>query len=192
MSDPTPSPDQAPQPGHPWLPPSMKPWKERRPLTYVVIDEIESDFVGLSVAPWPTVDEVGRLRFGPGRPRSVGAARADLTRFVARHRLPRSGSRRPLRIGDAFAVAVKEPVPAGEVADPAAWIEPPVYDISPDARDAAKASFYSAVAPTLDPEARTDARILELAGERKSTQAAPSRSRRAPAARRGRASGSER
>ena len=109
--------------------------EDRRHFSYVVIDEIESSFVGLSVSPWPVVDEVGRLRFGPGRSRSVGASRSELERFLGRHRLPRRGARRPIRIGDVFAVAVTEPLPDGEVADPASWIDPPVYDITVDARD---------------------------------------------------------
>jgi len=133
----------------------------------VVIDEIESNFVGLSVSPWPVVDEVGRLRFGGGRSRSVGASRSELERFLSRHRLPRRGARRPIRIGDVFAIAVTEPLPDGEVADPATWIDPPVYDITVDARDAAKAAFYSAVAPTLDPKAKADRQIVDLATKKK-------------------------
>ena len=148
----------------------MRTAKEQRPLSYVVIDEIESGLVGLSVSPWPTIDEVGRLRFGAGRSRSVGASRDELERFLRKNRLPRAGSSRPLRIGDVFAMVLKEPVPVGELAAPADWVEPPLYDISPDARDAAKASFYSAVAPTLDPKAKGDAQILALATARKPTQ----------------------
>jgi len=32
---------------------------------------------------------------------------------------------------------------------PGAWMKPPVYDITADARDKAKEAFYAAVAPTL-------------------------------------------
>jgi hypothetical protein len=141
--------------------------RERRRLSYAVIDDIESNFAGLSVSPWPTVDEVGRLRFGAGRSRSVGASRAELERFLARHRLPRKGARRPTRIGDVFAVSVKEPLPEDQVADPATWIEPPIYDITAEARDASKAAFYSAVAPTLDPKAKSDREIVDLATKKK-------------------------
>jgi hypothetical protein len=154
-------------PGRRWTPESLRPWKERRRLAYVVIDEIESNFVGLSVSPWPTVDEVGRLRFGPGRSRSVGTTRADLERFLARHRLPRKGAKRRSRIGDVFAVAVREPPPEGQLAEPAGWMDPPVYDITVEARDAAKAAFYSAVAPTLDRERKADQEIVALAANQR-------------------------
>jgi hypothetical protein len=164
------TPGQDPRSGRPWAPPSLKAVRERR-LSYVVIDDMESGMIGLSVSPWPSIDDAGRLRFGRGRSRSVGSARHDLERFLAKNRVPRSGSRRPLRIGDVFAMAVKEPIPVGQLADPADWIEVPVYDITADARDAAKASFYAAVAPTLDPKAGVDAQILALASERKRTQA---------------------
>lgn len=151
MGDPTPTSGTRGQPERVWLPAILRSRDERRTLRYVVVDEIESHLVGLSVSDWPTIDDVGRLRFGSKRARSVGALRSDLERFLARHRLPRPGSRRAVRIGDVFAVAVKEPVPTGETADPAAWIDPPLYDVTAEARDAAKAAFYSAVAPTLDP-----------------------------------------
>lgn len=148
----------------------MRTAKERRPLSYMVVDEIESGLVGLSVSPWPTVDDVGRLRFGAGRSRSVGAWRDELERFLRKNRRPRAGSSRPVRIGDVFAVVTKEPIPVGQLAGPSDWIEPPLYDISPDARDAAKASFYAAVAPTLNPKAKADAQILGLATSRKPTK----------------------
>jgi hypothetical protein len=148
----------------------------------VVVDEIESDFVGLSISPWPTLDEWGRLRFGLERARSIGTGRTELQRFLGRHRLPQKTADRPIRIGDVFAISLKEPVRVNRIAEPAAWIRPPVYDISADARDAAKASFYSAVAPTLDPKARADARILALAADRKAPRAS---GRRRPRAKRG-------
>jgi hypothetical protein len=155
------------------VPLSQAPWKDRRRFAYVVVDEIESNLVGLSLSPWPTVDEWGRLRFGVERARSIGAGRAELQTFLRRHRLPRKGAERPLRIGDVFAVALREPAPTDQIADPTAWIDPPVYDVSADARDAAKASFYSAVAPTLDPKA--DAQVLALATKKKPTQASSGR-----------------
>jgi hypothetical protein len=148
----------------------------------VVVDEIESDFVGLSISPWPTLDEWGRLRFGLARARSLGTHRAELQRFLGRHRLPQKGADRPIRIGDVFAVSVKEPVRVNRIVAPGTWIRPPVYDISADARDAAKASFYSAVAPTLDPKTRAGARILALAADRKTK---PVSGRRKPKASRG-------
>jgi hypothetical protein len=174
---------ESPPPGRRWVPPSQKALKGHPGLAYVVVDEIESDFIGLSISPWPTLDEWGRLRFGLGRARSIGTGRTELQRFLGRHRLPQGSADRPIRIGDVFAISLKEPVRANRIVEPAAWIRPPVYDISADARDAAKASFYSAVAPTLDPKTRAGARILALAEDRK-TKRAPGR-RRPQAGRRG-------
>ena len=94
----------------------------------------------------------------------LGADADALERFLAQHRRPHELAERPLRVGDVFAV---RPVPGAfervraeleeqrrldPFLDPASWIRPPVYDVSADAREAAKASFYAAVTPPLDPE----------------------------------------
>jgi hypothetical protein len=143
-------------------------------LIYVVVDEIEGSAAGLSVSDWPRVDELGRIRF-PGGARMLGADRATFERFLARHRQPRELRERPLRVGDAFAV---RPLPGAleqardeleqqrrlePFLDPARWINPPVYDITADAREAAKASFYAAVTPTLEPEHARE--LAELSDE---------------------------
>ena len=131
-------------------------------LSYLVVDEIVGGSVGLVLSGWPDADDKGRLRFG-GRPRMLGADGAVLQRFLEEHRLPDGVAARPVRIGDAFAIRVRPDV-LGEVSDelaaqtrleplldPGAWIEPPVYDVTAEAREAAKAAFYAAVTPTLTP-----------------------------------------
>ena len=121
-------------------------------LSYIVVDELESGRAGLSVYRWPRVDEWGRVRFLLDEgPVLVGVPVETLRRFVWRHRLPRRGARRPLRIGDVFA-AETSGQPPQRLDDPAEWLRPPVYDITADAREAVKAAFFAAVAPTLDPE----------------------------------------
>jgi hypothetical protein len=138
---------------------------------YLVIDEIVGASLGLVLSDWPGVDEQGRLCFG-GAPRMLGADREALQSFVSEHRLPAALAQRPLRIGDAFAVRVIRDALA-EVSDelaaqtrleplllPSQWIEPPVYDVSADAREAAKAAFYAAVTPTLTPEEAAEFAIL--------------------------------
>jgi hypothetical protein len=119
-------------------------------LSYIVVDEIEEGIVGLAVSEWPRKDEKGRLRF-ESDPVLLGAEREAFERFLDRYREPR-----PLRIGDVFAARTR-PVAEAEprlepVLAPEQWIEPPVHDVTADAREAAKVSFYSAVAPVLEPD----------------------------------------
>jgi hypothetical protein len=126
-------------------------------LSYIVVDEIEGGMLGLAASEWPRTDEKGRLRFDSD-PALVGVERSAFERFVAEHRRPPELAERPLRIGDVFAAKTR-PVEAGEdeprlepVLDPERWIEPPVYDVTIAAREAAKVSFYGAVAPALQPD----------------------------------------
>lgn len=125
-------------------------------LSYIVVDELTDDNAGLIVADWPVLDRRGRLRF-PGLSWRVGATQQALDRFLAEHRVvtaqtaePESVRRRPLRIGDAFAATTSRG--RGRMAaapKPARWLKPPVYDVTSDARDAAKAALYGAVAPVM-------------------------------------------
>jgi hypothetical protein len=171
---PPPGPESGLRTDRPWTPPGLGD-ATTDGLTYVVVDEILGASVGLTVSPWPTLDEKGRLRFFEGEPKTLGADRAALERFLSEHRLPREHGDRPLRVGDVFAVRTIEPALAAveqELADtrrlepflaPEEWILPPVYDVTADAREAAKASFYAAVAPVLAP---TEAALLEEIVER--------------------------
>ncbi len=135
-----------------WSPPGLE-GADPSGLNYLVVDEIEGSMVGLAVSDWPQTDEKGRLRF-PSPPVLLGAELEAFERFIDRNREPR-----PLRIGDVFAARTRsaelrdadEAEPRLEpVLDPEQWIEPPVHDITADAREAAKVSFYSAVAPVLE------------------------------------------
>lgn len=139
-----------------WRPPAIE-GADPGGLSYVVVDEIEGSMIGLAVSDWPRLDEKGRLRF-ESDPVLVGADRKALERFLAEHRRPRELADRGLRIGDVFAARTR-PVEADEaeprlepVVDPERWIEPPVYDLTEAAREAAKMSFYGAVAPALEPD----------------------------------------
>ncbi|HKP91591.1 MAG TPA: hypothetical protein VJT75_16615 [Thermoleophilaceae bacterium] len=98
--------------GKSWLPPDPGPegppirdWWRPKPLTaagaepaweelaYVVVDELHEGVAGLVASPWPVVDDLGRLRFGP-EDESVRIARpeADLLDQLARHRKPVPGA----------------------------------------------------------------------------------------------------
>jgi len=155
--------------GTPWVPPSLRRRKDVSSLAYVVVDEIESGLAGLTVTPWPTLDRWGRLHFDLAHSRLVGVRASLLLTFLGKHRTPRRVARRPLRMGDVFAVRIREPLPPeGELGEPASWMVPPITDLSSDAREAAKLAFFSAVAPTLNPE--TDSEIIALAPKSQVTQ----------------------
>lgn len=147
-------PDQAPSPaeapGGPdlWQPPAIS----EAGLTaipdaarYVVVDDLDGPTAVLVSAPWPTVDEHGRLAFGPTADRhTLARARATLQAVVddARSDAGAPAPTRSLRIGDAFLIVPIDDDSAG------AWEI--VIDVTSDARDAAKTALYSAVTPRVD------------------------------------------
>jgi hypothetical protein len=144
-----------------WVPTGLSRRKGLAALAYVVIDELESSLVGLTVSPWPTLDDRGRLHFDLERARSVGATTRALETYLAKHRTPRKLADRPLRMGDAFACGIKEPLNDGELLEPGDWMVPPISDISAEAREAAKLAFFSAAAPLADRQA--DPEVVALA-----------------------------
>jgi hypothetical protein len=109
-------------------------------LSYIVVEEIEGGMVGLAVSDWPTTDDKGRLRFD-SEPVQAALELVALERFLDLHRQPS----RPLRVGDVFAARTGPPTTS-----PEGWIEPPVHDVTADAREAAKIAFYAAVAPVTE------------------------------------------
>ena len=133
-----------------------------RGLFYVVVEEILGGAIGLTVSDWPEVDTSGRMRF-PSPARLVGVDRAWLDEQLTEHRLPRSPeiARRELRIGDVFAVAgVELAIAPGESELTITGWTPPIYDLTAEARAAAKIALYGAVAPVLDPEQARDLQEL--------------------------------
>lgn len=156
-----------------WVPTGLGRRKGLASLAYVVVEEIESDFVGLTLSPWPTVDQQGRLHFDLERSRAVGARKQALQTFLGKHRTPTKFARRPLRIGDVFACEIKGPIPDGELLAPEAWMVPPIADVSTQAREAAKIAFFSAAAPLAHPKADRD--VVALA-----PKSAPLRSAQVP------------
>jgi hypothetical protein len=154
--------------GRPWVPRSLSRLKDPSALSYVVVDEMDERIVRLTVSPWPVTDAYGRLRFYlRGETLQVGVPRRALQEFLGRNRRPPRIATRPVRIGDVFAFKVKSEVSDEGFYRPEDWIGRPAYDISADAREAAKASFYAAVTPTL--ESKVDAEIIAMAEEKKSS-----------------------
>lgn len=180
-----PEPDFAQRP--PWVPRTLELALERRDLAerwaYVVVDEIVDSQVGLAISPWPRLDPEGRLLFAdPERDQLVGVsldrfrALLDGNRYLlliapAGHRPDRDTAAalagREVRIGDVF--AVPRPAEGGWTRSGAggetelAAAEDPVFDITFEAREAAKLAGAAAVAPALsEDEAR---RYLDEEGE---------------------------
>jgi hypothetical protein len=136
-------------------------------LSYIVVDELSREVAGLVVASWPRLDPKGRVRFS-GSSWRVGARLDELDALLdAQRNLPETppGSepawQRPVRIGDAFAAQVVRPR-GRSAAVPALsrWLSAPIYDVSADARDAAKAALYGALAPTMSED-----EVIEIAAE---------------------------
>lgn len=137
-------------------------------LSYVAVDELGETLVTLVVSVWPTVDRRGRLRFRRPQPTIVDVDRDLLERFLRRSRVPRGPlAARPLREGDAFAVRTDplERLDAAGRRDPARWMVKPAYDITADARDAAKASFYGVLGRPIPPDLAAALRTRPRHGE---------------------------
>ncbi len=89
-------------------------WQHRRhECVYAVVQEETDDHLSLTGSPWPLVDDRGRLRFRvTDDPIECHAERSELQAFVDWHRAQWHGlglvgieqSRRPIRLGDVFAV----------------------------------------------------------------------------------------
>ncbi|MBA3430835.1 MAG: hypothetical protein H0U16_05075 [Actinobacteria bacterium] len=140
----------------PWLPKSLREEglkaESLSALSYIVVDELIGDSVGLSVARWPDADDRGRLRFDViDGPEEVAVSRRELLRFLEKS-IGSNGSGAlagDLRIGDVFAAEVKK---SGAPAWPpplSRWLGE-TYDVTHDARTLAKLAFYGATATKLD------------------------------------------
>jgi hypothetical protein len=169
-----------------WLPGAPEPppfdeWEHWHPeeigdapsaLSYIVVDELADGTCLLSVSEWPRVDDQGRVRFRlEERPHLV---RADARRLAAHLRKHGVGGwrGRDVRVGDVLAARTRTDLLAEPESEQEAealrggpppsldWLEAPVYDVSPAAREAAKIALFSAVSPVLD---ASEARELKSA-----------------------------
>ncbi|HEX8004444.1 MAG TPA: hypothetical protein VF519_17285 [Mycobacteriales bacterium] len=132
----------------PWVPPILEnvPREVLATLHYVVVDDVddaEGDVV-LTVEPWPVLDAIGRVRHAMDQARERYVPVVKWARLLERRRIPAAVARAP-RIGDAFAMRLPR---SGDVTRPVG----PVVDVTADAREAARASFYGAVAAPMTEE----------------------------------------
>jgi hypothetical protein len=125
--------------------------------------------VVLSVSEWPGVDSKGRLVFS-GRTRTATVDREELDAVLRSRRRVSRGARgggeteaaaqRPVAVGDVCAARV----PSGRLPRRAeSLLEPPVFDLGAQSREAAQASALAAVTSTLS--RRRARRILDLPDE---------------------------
>jgi CBS domain-containing protein len=124
----------------------------------------------------PLVDEDGRLSFPSDDAPTLVFEEDLLTAFLAQTRqlsvpaeAPSDLVSRELRVGDVFAVRARAPltrVLEGEAEEPprpvipTRWLSPPIHDVTPDARDAAKLAYYAAAAALL-PESTIEVELAE-------------------------------
>jgi len=132
----------------PWQPAILAnvPPAALRDLRYVVVDDVDhtdGDVVIVS-EPWPTVDMLGRVRHATADAVEQYVAVARWHALLKRRRIPAEVAERPPRIGDAFAMMLPR---SGDVLKP----KGPVVDVTADAREAARAAFYGAVALPMAP-----------------------------------------
>jgi hypothetical protein len=159
-----------------WLPPGLPPdWNAHASFLYSVVDEKIEGLVTISFSSWPLVDEDGRLSF-PDEAVTLVFQEVPLSEFLAQTRqlsapaeAPSDLVSRELRVGDVFAVQPRPRlarVLEGEAQEPDRsvipdrWLSPPVFDVTPDARDAAKLAYYAAAAVLL-PESTIEVEIAE-------------------------------
>lgn len=155
--------DDWPPPPSPRAELSPRPWEPNCPLDpelgrgdvsrlrYLVVDEVVSDYVGLSVSEWPNADDQGRLHFRLDTgPLEVGTTKEELTSLLgnAWSKGPDGKPRpRPIRIGLVFAARLKRAEP--DSSTPLhQWLKEP-RDITAEARYVAKLTYYGSVLSTL-------------------------------------------
>jgi len=130
----------------PWLPEDLPvPAEQLAALSYVVLEEVVGSLSLLRRWPWPAVDQLGRLIWVDDSEYGSGAAAITLDLLRGQLYSPSKIRRRP-RCGDTFAVqgAVSAAWQAEEqVSDLRELSTGSWYDISADAREAAKLAYHA-------------------------------------------------
>jgi len=157
--------------GSNWKPPSLPSNLRVEKLAYIVVEERVDGVLGILVSPWPKATSDGHLSFPRTPAQTEVAADVDeLQAFLdANRRTPTVRDRargrtlrtRPVALGDVFAAEVDREALA-EASETEAetqgltpvsdWLGQPVYDVTSDAREAARTTFYDAVTPKLPPK----------------------------------------
>lgn len=119
-------------------------------LSYLLVEEIVRGQAHLQRWPWPDVDRDGRLVWAATRPLGDVVVPVDLLRWQL-YQPQADGLRRRPRAGDVFAVRwTAARSPRSRVTDLRALFTE-AYDVSADAREAAKLAYLAVLTTQLDP-----------------------------------------
>jgi hypothetical protein len=139
----------------PWLPGTLQASgltiNNAKRLTYIVVDEIVDDVATLALHPWPVADNQGRVRF----PDLEACRHAAVSLRALESQLYQGWLKRDPRVGDVFGAVLSDAAKRALARrDNTRWqlrslLTPPIYDLSQDARVAAKLAYYAAMAPVL-------------------------------------------
>lgn len=153
----------------PWWPPSLSRAVRsaaalRQEWNYVVVEEVVGATIELMRWPWPLADPLGRLFWeddAEDRVMTAGVAQRLVRLQLYR---PNALVRRP-RAGDTFAAKISSRADGWSavslVEDLTSLFPGPVYDVSADAREAAKLAYQGASSAIFD--GRRDQGMLEEA-----------------------------
>jgi hypothetical protein len=144
----------------PWAPEGLPVPVDALPgsWSYVVLEEIVDDLALLYRWRWPVVDPLGHLLWPQATEHDTGSATINVALLRAQLYTPNGLMRRP-RCGDTFAVARLQTGRwdrAGRVADVRHLFVEPVYDISADAREAAKIAYQGSLVAIRPPGAEDE------------------------------------
>jgi hypothetical protein len=135
--------------------------------SYVVLEEIVDDIAVLRRWPWPVVDPLGRLLWPDGAEHESNAIAVDVELLTAQLYTPNKIQRQP-RCGDTFAVqgdAVHHSHERSphDLRDVLGSHE--MYDVSADAREAAKIAYQSSLGAIRPATAADDRSVAAVRGE---------------------------
>jgi hypothetical protein len=129
-------------------------------LLYVAVDNVFEGAARLVVSRWPKRGRDAPLTFGKTVATWVNAK--SFGELASRYRSSPAAETlrpeqrldflvRPISGGDVFACRMQRDMDLAELAalEPGEWMTAPFVDITAEMREAAKAAFYAAVAPTL-------------------------------------------
>lgn len=138
---------------------------------YVFIEEVAGGAAELHSWPWPLVDQTGRLAWPDAD--ADGVQIAVLPTDELQQRLYAPDLLRQPRAGDTFAVRHPGPMtPTG--GDPMrAILDGQILDITPDARHAAKVSYFGSSAAVFHEDPSVTDLLVEAAQERGERSATP-------------------
>lgn len=141
----------------PWLPGQLRARNmtvnDAAKLSYIVVDEIVDDVATLAVHPWPVADGDGRVRFPDldacrHATVSLRALKTELySEWLQLQRDPRVGDVLGAILTDAARQALTRHDNAKRQLR--SLLTQPVYDLSQEARVAAKLAYYAAMTPVL-------------------------------------------